>query len=186
MTSATSLRPFTRDEFMRMVEVGVIDADERVELIEGEIVEMAAMGPGHVSPLEAMTEALVLAYHGRARVRVEASLDCGAMSLPQPDIAVIGPDAAPARERHPRAGEAILIVEISLTTHAVDRRKSRIYARAGAPVFWQVDARDGVVRVHTGPGEDGYAVEEEVRPPGMLVLPGLGRTIAAREVLGLP
>jgi len=143
-------RRFTVDEYHRLLEVGVIQKDEHVQLIEGMIVQTAPPKAGHATVLERLSRTLVKALAGRYRIRTQLPLTF-IDSEPEPDVAVAAPLAADeTAENHPRG--ALLVVEVSEGSVAYDRSvKARIYARAGIPEYWIVNVKDGTVEISRDP-----------------------------------
>lgn len=139
------LRPLRRVEYERMVEDGLF-ADERVELLQGVIVEMSPQGTRPAATVQRLTATLVPALVGRAQVRIQLPLAVDESSLPEPDVAVVAP--GDYDRAHPTT--APLVVEVAETSINKDRLvKAEIYARAGIGEYWIVDLAAGVIEVHT-------------------------------------
>jgi Uma2 family endonuclease len=158
-----------------MCEVGIIGPDERLELIEGELVVVSPPSPEHAWTIDEFTRELSLLYGRAFTVRVQSSAGGLEHSLPEPDLAV-RPTSGPwtAEDRHPRLDEEILVIEISVTSQRADRRKVALYARGGAPVYWLVDVDSRTVTVHRGPRPDGtwqhiaiLGEDGELEPPAL-------------------
>ena len=146
------LRPLRRVEYERMVEGGLF-ADERVELLQGVIVEMSPQGTRHAATVQRLTSTLVPALAGRAEVRIQLPLAVAVDSLPEPDVAAV----APGNYDRAHPATAFLVVEVAETSINKDRLvKTEIYARAGIPEYWIVDLVAGVVEVHTDVIEGRY------------------------------
>ena len=157
MTSTVATRRFTVDEYYRMAEVGILAPGERVELIEGEIVPMAAIGSRHAGCVNGLTQFFVSGIAGRAVVAIQNPVRLNRRSEPQPDVAVLHPRSDRYAERHPHPEEVFLLVEVAETSAGYDRgTKAPLYARAGIREYWLVDLDAGVVEVHREPSEDGY------------------------------
>jgi Uma2 family endonuclease len=145
------IRPLSRKEYDRMVELGMFE-DERIELLDGMLVEMSPQGNLHALVTEWFTERLIVALHTRYRVRCQLPYAASAWSEPEPDIAVF-----PRKVTHDHPCEALLLVEIADSSLTKDRiLKRRIYAAAGVPEYWIVNLRDRTVEVHTRPTARGY------------------------------
>lgn len=150
----TVSEPLRRAEYDVLVDQGVLGPDDRMQLLEGELVEMSPQKPPHAGMVERLTEVLVPALVGRYRVRVQLPLAAGEYSEPEPDVAVVPADES--RERHPE--RAVLVIEVAHETVRLDLgRKARIYAAAGVPEYWVIDVHANVVHVHTEPSPDGYS-----------------------------
>jgi len=152
-----SRRPFTAAEFWKMYELGFFN-NQRVELIGGEIVAMAAQSNWHWVGVSNVQDALELVFpRAQCSVRNQASLDLSPLSVPDPDIAVVlGSKRSWAQSRlNPTAGVVLLIVEVSETTLGEDRsRKSSLYAAAGVADYWILNLVDNVLEVRRDPRPD--------------------------------
>jgi Uma2 family endonuclease len=160
LVSSERLRPFRRVEYDWMVGQGFFQ-DEKVELLEGVIVEMSPHGSRHAATIERLTRLFVLALVNRAGVRPQSPYAASEISEPEPDLAVVSPgdhDLA-----HP--SNAFLLVEVADTSLAKDRRvKTRIYAQAGVPEYWVVDIGAGAIEVRTDPSDGTYRQVRVARP----------------------
>jgi len=151
-------RRFTLEEYWRLGETGILHEDERVELVEGEIVEMSPIGQPHASVVARLTTLFVSRLGGRAIVWVQNPL-----ALPlqvsefQPDLALLKPRADFYRSKRVEPDDALLVVEVMDSSMAYDRRvKLPIYARGGAAEVWLVNVNDFTVEMHREPTARGY------------------------------
>lgn len=145
---------FTPDELWRMERAGVLPPDLRVELIGGDILEMAAQGPRHTLAVNALNLEFVRRFglDGRAIVSVQNSIRLPADGSPQPDFALIRPPQEQYRERLPEARDILLIVEVSDTTLAQDRgTKLGLYAADGVLEYWILNLEQDVLEVYREP-----------------------------------
>jgi Uma2 family endonuclease len=150
-------RRFTREEYHRMGEAGILKPSDRVELIRGEILEMSPIGSRHVAFVNNLTQLLVLRLAGRAIVSVQNPVVVADDSEPQPDLAVLRRRAQPYKEAAPEAADVLLLVEVAEALLAYDRTaKLQLYAEAGIAEYWVVDAGRETVHVHRLPGPEGY------------------------------
>jgi Uma2 family endonuclease len=151
-------RLFTVEEYHRMAEAGIFHPDERVELIEGEIVQMSPISPRHAGCVINVNRLFVVRLGERAVVSPQNPVVIQPRSEPQPDLLLLRPRAVSYSREHPAPEDVLLAVEVADTTARYDRLvKSRLYARAGIPEFWLLLAMDGTVEVYRTPGADGYA-----------------------------
>jgi Uma2 family endonuclease len=151
-------RLFTVEEYHRMAEAGILGEDERVELIEGEIVQMAPIGPRHIGCVINANRLFFTRLGARAVISPQNPVVILPRSEPQPDLALLRPRAVSYSRERPASDDVLLAVEVADTTVRFDRLvKSRLYARAGIAEFWLCLAMDGAVEVYRGPGADGYA-----------------------------
>jgi Uma2 family endonuclease len=158
-------RRYTRDEYYRLAQEGRF-AGQRVQLIEGEIVEMPPQGRPHALAYLMMQRAL-FGIFGPDRVQSQLPLNVPGDSDPEPDLAVLERPVETYKEDHPTT--ALLVVEIADSSLYLDRRKAGLYARAGVPDYWVVDVDKRVVKVFRAPVADaaqqsgyGYAEHFEV------------------------
>lgn len=149
---------FTADEYFRLGETGVLPPDARVELIEGEIVEKAAISPAHAAAVDCLGDLLRDAVARRAIVRTQNPSVLGEYSVPDPDLALVVWRDDRYRHAHPRASEVLLAIEVADTSLAFDREvKAGMYAGSGVPEVWIVDvASRTVTRLHS-PFDGTYA-----------------------------
>ena len=175
------------ETYHRMVEAGVFGHEDRIELIDGELMDMAPTGQDHVAIVGGLTEALVVACVGKALVLVQCPINIDPRSEPEPDFSVLRLRAGGYRTG-PRAaaGDALLLAEVSNSSLKFDRSvKLPLYARAGIPEFWIVDVPRNVVEVYRGPVGDGYSGMQTVRAGDVVMLvaePGISVRLPA--VLG--
>ncbi len=152
-------RRFTVHDYHRMGEAGILNEDDRVELIEGEIVEMAAIGSRHFTCVNGLTRLLVRSVGDAAIVSVQNPVRLDEHSEPQPDLTVLR--VRDYRESLPMPEDVLLLIEVSDTSLAYDRGvKLPLYARAGIREVWIVDLPGEVIERHTDPSMDGYRTLE--------------------------
>ncbi len=143
-------RRWTRAEYDRMVEVGLLGEDDRVELIDGEILTMSPQDSLHAATIMLVQDTLRRAFGTDRSVRVQLPLALDPLSEPEPDFAVVEGTWRDYVDEHPAT--ALLVVEVALTTLAyARRRKASLYARAGIPEYWVIDLRDRCLVVHRSP-----------------------------------
>lgn len=179
---AAKPRRFTVAEYHRMAEAGIIGRDERVELIEGEIIEMAPIGGPHIRAVNRLNRLLLRAVGDRAEVSVQSPVRLDDGTEPEPDMALLTPPADEYGGEMPTASEVLLLVEVASTNLGYDRaRKRPLYARNGIPELWIVDLDTCTVEVCRNPAADGYASVETAAPGqtiGVLMLPGVEIPVA--------
>jgi Uma2 family endonuclease len=164
-------RRFTVAEYYRMAEAGILRPEDRVELIEGEIVEMTPIGSRHAGQVNYLGEELRRLLGGRALVTVQNPVRLGDISELQPDLAVARRRSDFYRNAHPEPKDILFLIEVAETSADTDRNiKGPLYARAGIPEFWLVDLLDGVVEIYRGPSEAGWR-ERRIVEPGERISP---------------
>jgi len=184
--SAPARYLFSAGEYERMGELGLFDEDDRVELIEGEIVEMTPIGSRHAACVDRLTRLLAAGVGDRAIVRVQNPVRLGERSEPQPDLALLLPRADFYAYAHPGPDDVLLLVEVADTTVAWDRgTKVPLYGAAGIPQAWVVDLPAGCVHAYREPSPTGYREAKQALAGDSLTisaLPGLSLVVA--DVLG--
>jgi Uma2 family endonuclease len=164
----------TVDEYYRMAEVGLLAPDARVELIDGEIIDLAPIGPSHSSVVSELARLLVLAVGDLGIVQIQGAVRLDGSSEPQPDIAVLARRGHRYRREHPSPGDVLLLIEVSDTTLRDDRDvKVPLYARHGIPEVWIVDLQNAELRFYRVPEGGRYLELGSTRSPGFTPLAGL-------------
>lgn len=157
---AEVIRPLRRVEYDRLVALGVFQ-DERIELLDGALYEMSPIGISHNFAVQELTELLILALHGRAKVRPQMSFAASELSEPEPDLTItplISWDSEQANQAH-------VIIEVAESSLAIDRgRKRRLYASCGVPEYWIVNLPERCIEVYTTPEGSAYARVEKYGP----------------------
>ena len=167
----------TVHDYHRMAEVGLLRPDARVELIDGEIIDMAPIASLHGAVVDLLAERFITALTGAALVRIQGAVQLGDVSEPQPDIALLRPRADRYAGSQPRATDLLLVVEVSDTTLEFDTGdKARLYARHGVPEFWVVDLTSRQLRVFRAPRGAEYGGRTMLEP-GVVEIPGLGMSV---------
>ena len=178
---------WTTEQFLHLVDEGVLGPDDKLELLEGVIVAMAPSN-GHDGTLGLVSQALFRAVGVRAVVRVQLSFVAGAHSLPEPDVTVV-PGTARDYERS-RPTSALLVVEVSDTSLKQDRlTKAAIYAAAGVPEYWIVNLREDCVEIrrHPDPKARRYRRVDVARHGETIEMVGLpGVEVAVDDLLPSP
>ncbi len=176
----------TVDEYYRMAETGVLAPDARVELIEGEVVDMAPIGSRHGSAVKRLLHLLSAQVGQRAIVAVQDPVRLSQRSEPQPDLMLLAPRADFYEQAHPTAADVLLLIEVSDTTARYDRLiKLGLYARHGVREVWIVDLDNRLLRTYRNPQGEIYTEVQETAQPGMLSPQALsGLQIDASQLLG--
>ncbi len=177
---------FTVDELYRMLETGILSEDARVELIEGEIVDMAAIGIPHAACVDRLNRFLNRLLPEDVIVRVQNPIYLNQRSQPQPDLALLREQDYARREHHPGPGDVLLVIEVSDTTLAFDRKvKVPLYARAGIPEVWVVNLQEDSVEVYSRPDGGAYQEHQQLQRGQSVPIPGFtDLALAVDDVLG--
>lgn len=175
---------FTVSDYHRMADAGILNEDSRVELIRGQIIDMAVIGSLHLAVVNRLTRLLPasIAGHGLLSVQNPVRLDDG--SEPQPDVAVLKPRADDYEAATPGPADVLLLIEVSDSTLRYDREvKVLLYAESGISECWLVDLAGRAVEVYRRPVGGRYAEMRRVGPEGTLDIEALpGATMAVGDL----
>ena len=138
--------------YHQMIAAGILQEDARIELIEGELIDMAPIGYLHVSTVNLINESLTQLVRGRAIVSTQNPIWLGPHSEPQPDFTLLRPRPDRYRTGLPRAEDVLLVIEIADASLRYDRDiKGSLYALAGLPEYWIVNLPDRTIEIHRDP-----------------------------------
>jgi Uma2 family endonuclease len=150
-------RPITVEEYNKMGEAGIIGSDERVELLDGDVIVVPPQGPPHFSTVARMTRHLMQRLGQRALVTSQLPIIVSDRSEPEPDIAVPAWRDDFYGSGIPRVPDVYAVVEVADSSLAMDRgKKLAIYAGAGVKEYWIINVRGAAIEVHRDPRGDGY------------------------------
>lgn len=153
-------RRISVEEYFAMGEAGILDDDDRVELLDGRLIDMPPIGPPHSHGVDDLQELFARRLYRPeetlARIRIQSPIELDDHSAPEPDLVLYAPDTP--TDRHPRPTDIYLVVEVADSTVDYDREvKADRYAAAGIPEYWLVDLPNEAVEVFRQPEDDGYA-----------------------------
>jgi Uma2 family endonuclease len=148
---------FTVDEYYRMAEAGILTHEDRVELIDGEIIEMSPIGNRHLGCVNATNRIFNTMLRETAVISVQNPLRLSNYTEPEPDIVVLKPRSDCYRYKRPMADDALLVVEVADSTLSYDRNiKLPRYAASGIPEVWIENLEDDSLLVFRNPVDNGY------------------------------
>jgi Uma2 family endonuclease len=154
-------RRWTVDEYHRMIAVGILTPRDRVELLDGHIIEMVPQEPPHASTTSSFGNDFVMLFAGKAWVRQQLPITIAPNSEPEPDIAVVKLDDRRYRDRHPTPADVYLLIEVADSSLMYDRdRKAAIYAKANIPEYWVIDVNQQQLLVFREPAGETYQVQQ--------------------------
>jgi Uma2 family endonuclease len=149
---------FTVSDYYRMAQAGILRPEARVELIEGEIIDMPPIGSRHAGTIDHLSGILREQAAGLALVRVQHPVALSDYSEPEPDIALVQPRTDFYKSAHPGPDDVLLIIEVADTTLRLDRKiKAPLYARHGIPEYWVIDLERDELERYRDPHEVTYA-----------------------------
>ena len=157
--TATKEKTWTVEEYHRMIEAGIINEDDNIELLDGRIVEMSPQTPLHAGTTQRSSDYIKQLLAGQAHVRMQLPITL-ASSEPEPDIAVVRIDPGAYGDHHPNPSEILLLIEVSYSTLQIDRReKALIYTRANIAEYWILDVSAREAYIYRNPALGGYQSE---------------------------
>jgi Uma2 family endonuclease len=178
--------PFTRADYYRMAELGILRDGVRVELLDGLVVEKGMIGPRHAGCVNRLNQMIFRLTAGRVTLGVQSPVVLDDRSEPEPDVTVLAYRADGYAERHPLPEDVLLLIEAADSSVAKDRGiKLPLYARAGIREYWLVDLEAGAIEVYREPGPHGYAsLRRATRSDRLtpLLLPDV--TLSGSDILG--
>lgn len=169
--TTTRARPFSVTEYHQMAEMGILQPMERVELIEGQIIRMAAKNSPHSAVTKRVSDILRSLLQNTADIRIQEPVHLNDYSEPEPDIALVIIDERDYYDRHPIPSEVFLVVEVADSTLLFDLgTKAESYAQAGIPEYWVIDIKQQQVIVHRQSSIEGYQSKTVVMAGSQLAL----------------
>lgn len=148
---------FTVEDYFRMAETGILPPDARVELIEGEIIDMLPIGPFHSGALNQLVRDFSALASGRWLVSFQAPIHLGDSSLPEPDLMLLRPAADNYKSFHPKPEDVYLVIEVSDSSLVFDREtKLPLYAKAGIEEAWILNVPQKQLEIYQQPNALGY------------------------------
>ena len=165
---------FTVDQFVQMAEIGILDSDNRLELIDGVILEMAPTGRPHGRRTHRIARMFGRILPEEIEVSVQSTIRLNDWSGPEPDIALLTPEASLDEKNVPRAGDILLIIEVSASNLQTDLGpKPMRYARSGIPELWILILATEEIEVCRQPTPEGYADVQRYRRGDTLTVQAL-------------
>lgn len=167
--AAPARRPITVDAFHRMGEAGILGEGDRVELIDGEIIDMSPIGALHAAIVDAIVRHFGRHAGESVVVRCQNPLRLDDVNEPEPDVAILRPRHDLYTTAHPGPADVLLVVEVADTSLAYDTGvKVPLYARHGIPEVWVIDVATRRTTVFRRPADSRYVEESQVEPGGIL------------------
>lgn len=160
---------FTTDSYHQMIEAGILTENDRVELIQGELITMSPIGIRHAACVNKLTRKLSKHFLDQAIVSVQNPIELSAISEPEPDVALLVYRDDFYADRLPTADDVHLLIEVSDTTLTFDRTvKLRMYAEAGVPEVWLVNLIDNAIEIYRQPEANQYGQRMRVGKGGVV------------------
>ena len=155
-----SIHKLSVKDYEKMIDIGIFDGDDRVELLDGVIVEISPKKTGHANINDEIAEFLITAFAGRAVVRNQNPIVLDDFSEPEPDVVMAQPPRSRYADAHPTGKDVLLVVEVSDTTVVKDRGKAFNYARAGIAQYLLFNVNTNEIEDYREPATDGYRFKQ--------------------------
>ncbi|MGH2415271.1 MAG: Uma2 family endonuclease [Microcystaceae cyanobacterium] len=168
---------FTLDEYHRLTEIGFFQEEERLELIAGEIIQMAAKGTAHETCLRRLWKQLFPLVGQRATLQSQSPIIIPPNSEPEPDFAIVKNRADDYFSSHPTPVDVLLLIEVADSSLDYDQNvKLPLYAQAGITDYWIFNLLDNWLEIYSEPhrinqGKAGYSLKRIILPNQQIVLP---------------
>lgn len=181
-------RLFTVNEYHQMAHTGILGESDRVELLEGELVEMSPIGTRHAACVKRLNNLFSQRLSQRALVSVQDPIHLGERSEPQPDLVLLKPRADFYSQSHPQPRDILLIIEVADTSVDYDRQvKIPLYAQAGIIEIWLLDLVKEFVEVYRQPVAREYTeIQQLQRQQFLSPLTFSDMRVTISELLGSP
>ena len=183
-------RPITVEEYHRMADVGILDEDERLELLDGRLIAMSPVGPAHIHCVNRLTKLFARRLYVKGDpapwISTQNPIRLGDVGEPEPDLTLLSADAP--QDRMPQASDVLLVVEVAESSVDYERTvKTPRYAEAGIPVCWIVELDAEVVDVFSHPEGDTYTERRRHRRGDAVPMPDAtpGEAVDVDDILGL-
>jgi Uma2 family endonuclease len=183
MAVQTQKKLFTVEDYYKMAEVGILEPEDRVELIQGEIIQMSPIKSFHASVVDTLQDILLFYLRGKAIIRTQNPLFIDDFSEPEPDLTIAQFQEHKYRHQHPRPDNVHFLIEMADTTLQKDRKlKLPLYAKAGIPEVWIVNLKNHSVEVYRNPLDGAYLETKIVKSGDVLRHKGLGLELEVERI----
>ena len=186
MTTQPQKHAFTVGEYYRMAETDILTEEDRVELIDGQIIAMSPIGSRHAACVKRLNLLMGKMVGDSMLIGVQDPIQLDAYSAPEPDLVLLRPRADFYAAAHPTAADVLLAIEVADTSADYDREvKLPLYAQAGIPEVWLIDLQASRIEVYAQPQGDAYQQRVEVAADATLTSLTISQLVlAAADLLG--
>ncbi len=172
-------------DYHRMFETGILTNQDKVELINGEIIEMSPSGSLHAAIVDRISNFLMQALGGQVIVRTQSPVQVSELSMPEPDICVLKPKNDFYAESHPLAQDIFLVIEVADTSYRYDKEvKLPVYAKAGIEEYWIINIERKEIEAHRAPHNEVFSKIDIIQLDQQLTFHAFDLQIKAPSLLG--
>jgi Uma2 family endonuclease len=177
---------FNVEDYYRMAEAGLFSEQDRVELIDGEVIKMSPIGSRHAGCVDRLNSILNRKVGHAAIIRVQNPVRLNDFSEPEPDVALLKPRDDFYSQSHPTAADVLLVIEVAETSVEYDRSvKMPLYARAGILEAWLVNLPKDIIEIYSQPKNGKYQKVQRLKRGKLLVSPTvIGLSLSVDDILG--
>lgn len=185
MSEIVERRIFTVDEYHQMAEAGILTEEDRVELINGEIITMSPINSPHAGSVKRINALFTRLLAEEAIISVQDPLVVRDLSEPEPDIMLLKPQDDFYASAHPQPKDVYLLIEVADSSVRIDQEiKLPVYAAAGVPEVWIVNLADRQVEVYRTPIDKQYQTKEVAKGDEVVAVPHFNLSVATHDLLG--
>ena len=184
-TATLEKRLLTCDDYHAMIAAGILDEEDNVELLNGELVFKARKTPLHAGTVTRLNHVLHLLLHSRSIVSVASAITLEPLSEPEPDVAILKLRDDYYFDAHPKPKDTFLLIEVSDTTLEKDRTvKAPLYAEAGIPFYWIVNLPEMQLEVYSQPDKGQYKLRQIYLLDEKVEIPPFGVEVEVAKLIG--
>ncbi len=185
MTVELKRHRLTVEDYQRMIEVGIITENDKVELINGELIDMSPVGSPHAGCVKTLIRLFNRLLNDKAILSIQDPVQLAANSQPEPDLALLRNRADDYRTSHPTPADIHLIIEVADSSLEYDQDyKLSLYAAAGIPEYWIINLREQRIETYRQPDGDLYKLHMIFRRGDEVTFPELDLAFSVDEILG--
>jgi len=177
-------RLITRQEYHKMAEAGILSEDDKVELINGEIINMSPIGSKHAAIVSLLSSSLHKQLEESFLIWIQNPIVLNDTSEPEPDLVVLSKREDHYLESHPKANDVLLVIEVASSSLLYDKEiKSSLYAQSGIPEYWIVNIESDQIIQMSGAGKQ-YPDAQTFGSDEIVKAQHIDFSVCLREVMG--
>ncbi|MEO0895393.1 MAG: Uma2 family endonuclease [Bacteroidota bacterium] len=172
-------------QYNKMIDAGILTENDKVELINGEIIQMSPIGHKHITTVNRLNMLFASQFAPEAIVSIQNPVQLGTYNEPEPDVVLIKGPFKRYKNRKPALEDVFVIIEVADSSLRFDREiKASMYAKENVPMYWIVNVEEDTVEVYTQPTPTGYIQCELSTVNDKIDISGLGQPVWVKDFLG--